>query len=134
MYEKSLDERAFELLLFYRGLEPDDVCESCNGMGVRTYGTTSTWMHQAGGASIVSGVCDKCWGSGSKTKKGCDLRRFYSAINCARTALGKIVADCGRVCGECEICEHESCRSSHMSWEIAKQAIEDLSKYNSHER
>lgn len=41
-------------------------CPGCSGLGVKTYGSTSTWAGGIGGQAITSGVCDKCWGSGDK--------------------------------------------------------------------
>jgi hypothetical protein len=39
-------------------------CQGCCGVGVRVYGSTSTWRDGAGGCSMSSDVCDRCWGSG----------------------------------------------------------------------
>lgn len=39
-------------------------CVSCQGLGVRVYGSTSTWRGGVGGSTITTDVCDHCWGSG----------------------------------------------------------------------
>ena len=50
-------------------LVDDDVCCSeCSGSGYRLYGDTSTWRGGAGGQMMTADVCNKCWGSGDKTK------------------------------------------------------------------
>ncbi len=43
-------------------------CKSCNGLGIKTYGSTATWHGGIGGSQITSDVCDKCWGSGDQHK------------------------------------------------------------------
>lgn len=51
-------------------------CDVCQGLGKRWYGNTSTWRKSIGGASMTIGVCDSCWGSGDKNRKGEDLREL----------------------------------------------------------
>jgi len=41
-------------------------------------------------------------------------------------ALRKINSDFGKVCLNFEICTHESCRSSHASWETATKALNEI--------
>jgi hypothetical protein len=43
-------------------------------------------------------------------------------------ALNEIKNNQGHVCGEFEICTHESCRSSHASWEIASAALDKINQ------
>ena len=44
------------------------VCEKCSGIGSLLYGNTSTWRESVGGSAMTTGVCNKCWGSGSQEK------------------------------------------------------------------
>lgn len=55
--------------LAYRGVDLEDVCGKCKGAGTRVYGSTSTWRGGIGGQRMTTGVCDRCWGSGSETKR-----------------------------------------------------------------
>jgi len=48
------------------------------------------------------------------------VHELCNEIGPLRNALDKIIKNEGKVCPEYEICKHESCRSSHASWEIAK--------------
>lgn len=59
---------AFNEFLEMRGVDPDDPCPDCSGLGVKTYGDTSTWRHGVGGQSFTNAVCDKCWGSGDSRR------------------------------------------------------------------
>lgn len=54
---------------------PEDLCPSCSGLGVKAYGSTSTWRGGPGGQMVTAGVCNKCWGSGSKSRPWTDLRK-----------------------------------------------------------
>lgn len=65
-----------ESFLNWRGIELGNECETCQGAGVYTYGSTSTWRMTAGGQMMTTGTCDKCWGSGDRHKKGIDLRKL----------------------------------------------------------
>lgn len=49
-------------------VDEGDCCLDCAGSGYKTYGSTSTWRGGAGGATLTSDVCNKCWGSGSGSK------------------------------------------------------------------
>ena len=42
-------------------------CEECGGSGYRVYDSTATWREGAGGSTMTTDVCDKCWGSGDST-------------------------------------------------------------------
>lgn len=61
-------EDLFDRLLLWRGIDLDDACLVCNGAGWRAYGDTATWRGGIGGQMITGGVCDACWGSGSKSR------------------------------------------------------------------
>lgn len=72
------------------GVNGDDWCRGCGGHGRRSYGSTSTWHGGPGGQIVTSDVCDKCWGTGRRFKKGTDLKRFlreFSALNYEVSAL-----------------------------------------------
>lgn len=55
--------------LDWRGIDPGDKCSACGGAGSRAYGSTATWRGGIGGRAITSDVCNRCWGSGSKTHR-----------------------------------------------------------------
>ena len=59
---------------YYRGIEEGDACSDCGGTGIKTYGSTATWHGGIGGQMMTSGICDRCWGSGSKSKPWLNLR------------------------------------------------------------
>lgn len=64
-------------VLSWRHIYPeqgDVVCGLCGGSGVRVYGSTATWRGGAGGATITTDVCDKCWGSGASNRPWLNLR------------------------------------------------------------
>lgn len=67
-------EEALDWLRTMRGVE--DPCPRCQGMGRRSYGSTATWRGGIGGQSITDDVCDVCWGTGDKFRRGVDLRRM----------------------------------------------------------
>ena len=75
-------EEFLQMLQDYRGVE--DPCPSCDGMGVRAYGDTSTWVGGIGGQMITQGVCDKCWGSGDKTRPWLNLRKLSRKMSLIR--------------------------------------------------
>lgn len=65
------DSRRFAFLniLRMKGVESEEnVCQPCGGIGVRIYGSTSTWRGGIGGCAMTNDVCDRCWGSGDKTR------------------------------------------------------------------
>jgi hypothetical protein len=71
-------ERFYEWFLELKGIDKDDVCPECNGFGTKTYPNTSTWRHGIGGQAITTGVCDRCWGSGSKSRPWRSWRTYDS--------------------------------------------------------
>ncbi len=64
----------FQQFLDWRDIRT--VCEGCHGSGHLLYGNTSTWRGGIGGASMTSGVCDHCWGSGDADNHWTDLRKL----------------------------------------------------------
>lgn len=79
----SVPNEEFRHMLNLRGVKSP--CTICQGTGVRLYGSTSTWRGGMGGASMTYGVCDACWGTGDKRRKGEDLRELYKTINAIKT-------------------------------------------------
>ncbi len=77
--EIDMATRVHEYMLELRGIE--EACETCRGSGVRAYGSTATWRGGIGGCSMTQDVCDSCWGSGDKHRKGADLRRVLNTID-----------------------------------------------------
>jgi hypothetical protein len=69
-----------QLLEIIRGIEPGSECLRCDGWGVRSYATTSTWRGGAGGSTGTTDVCDGCWGSGNRHKPWLNLRRREEEI------------------------------------------------------
>jgi DnaJ-class molecular chaperone len=61
--------KSFEAFLEWREIEPGDACKGCQGSGRMVYSNTSTWHHGIGGQAITSDVCEKCWGSGSSSRR-----------------------------------------------------------------
>lgn len=59
----------------------DDPCQLCGGAGVRVYGSSSTWRGGYSGQMMTSDVCDVCWGTGDKRRKGTDLRRLNAFLS-----------------------------------------------------
>lgn len=60
---------------FYDIIE-GDFCLECNGSGYKLYGSTATWRGGIGGQAMTTSVCDKCWGSGSKSKPWPSWREY----------------------------------------------------------
>jgi hypothetical protein len=56
-------------------LDPDEACSGCDGAGYKAYGDTSTFWGGIGGQTITSGVCNECWGSGSRINPWPDHRK-----------------------------------------------------------
>ena len=102
---KDAQKEVYELLLSYRGLEPDDVCRACSGFGRRSYGSTSTWRGGIGGQMLTADVCNKCWGTGSKTRKGADLKKIGSEM----AALKRQVKDMRQIVDNCT-CWQNDCQ------------------------
>jgi hypothetical protein len=63
----DISELFYFNILEQRGVS--NMCTHCSGLGVKSYGDTSTWHGGAGGQAITSDVCDHCWGSGDEFKK-----------------------------------------------------------------
>lgn len=59
-----------------RGLHPSELCESCQGLGCRSYSSTSTWRGGIGGHAVTIGQCDSCWGSGDKYQPWPNIRKL----------------------------------------------------------
>lgn len=71
LYEKELDWRYEHISLVANRLDillDGDQCDDCGGSGVKVYATTGTYRSGAGGCMPTDDVCDKCWGSGRKSK------------------------------------------------------------------
>jgi hypothetical protein len=69
-------QAAVDHVLGLRGVETP--CETCHGMGVRTYPSTAGWRHEVGGATSTKDVCDSCWGTGDAVRTGVNLRRLFA--------------------------------------------------------
>ena len=84
-------------MLQLRSIELDDVCKICMGYGTRRYSNTSTWRGGMGGASITTGICDQCWGSGDRVHEWLNLRslREDNAEAVARDAVDALARSCG---------------------------------------
>lgn len=78
MDEKIDEDDVFQRFLEWRGVEKP--CKKCGGSGVVVYPTTATWQGGAGGMTITSGACDRCWGSGDEERKWTNLRSLYLQI------------------------------------------------------
>lgn len=70
------DKKMYDRMLEWRGLSKgyDTICTACNGSGVKSYASTSTWVGGYGGSMMTTDVCNKCWGTGKENQKGVDLR------------------------------------------------------------
>ena len=69
-----------EELLQWRDIEPDDACPKCGGCGSTMYGNTATWGRGVGGDMMTYDICDKCWGSGSKSHPWINLRKLSGIL------------------------------------------------------
>lgn len=73
-----MDRQEFKNYLRHvRGVE--DPCQSCQGLGVRSYSSTATWRGGMGGQAFTQDVCDKCWGSGDVSRPWADIRKMERA-------------------------------------------------------
>ncbi|MBI2405089.1 hypothetical protein HYV22_02825 [Candidatus Gottesmanbacteria bacterium] len=68
----------------------DNVCRTCQGLGTKGYGDTSTWRHTIGGQAMTTDVCDKCWGSGDEHRKGVDLRALRNSTHLFKSGIFKL--------------------------------------------
>lgn len=82
-------------MLRWRGV--DDLCEKCEGSGVRVYGSSSTWRGGAGAAVTTNDVYDVCWGTDDKYRRGVDLRvmRDEEAVRAAKAAVDHLARSVG---------------------------------------
>lgn len=71
------------LLIEERGVR--DVCNDCDGLGTKSYGSTATWRGGVGGQAFTTDVCNKCWGSGDSGRKW----PSHSEIQSLRERLAK---------------------------------------------
>lgn len=69
-------EHLTEHFLSWRGV--DEACAKCLGAGCRPYPSGSGWRGGISGQVITTDVCDSCWGTGDKNRKGADLRAMRS--------------------------------------------------------
>lgn len=99
LYDQRSNQRALveDDVLWRRGIEPDEVCDKCHGMGVRSYSNTSLWRGGIGGQAISSGICDGCWGSGNKDKPWMNLRTME--VDMRRQIAEQAVDALARSCG-----------------------------------
>lgn len=60
---------SLEDFLDWRNIIPGNQCDECGGAGGYFYANTATWRRAGvAGQAITYDVCDKCWGSGDKTR------------------------------------------------------------------
>lgn len=86
-----------DLIESFTGVRLEEACERCHGLGRRSYPSTSTWRGGIGGQMITEDVCDSCWGSGSRLRKGADPRRI--ALHSRwRTLKDVVKAICAEEC------------------------------------
>ena len=83
------------MFLEWRGIAPNDYCRACEGSGMKVYASTAQWRGGIGGAACTPGPCDACWGSGSASYPGVDLRK-RERLQEERDAL---LASCGWIAG-----------------------------------
>lgn len=50
-------------------------CPRCSGLGVRSYGSTSTWRGGPGGQMVTKDICNSCWGSGDAKNHWLNLKK-----------------------------------------------------------
>lgn len=81
-------DHVFKEFLEYRGVEMP--CGVCNGMGTRTYGSNTTWRGGIGGQVITLDVCNSCWGTGDKHRKGVDLIAMLDKIKQLQAIVNKV--------------------------------------------
>lgn len=92
---RDLDDRGARERLRWRHVE--DPCETCGGAGVRMYGNGATWRGGMSAAACAVDVCDVCWGTGDRFRRGLDLRalRAEERDRIAKAALTALVDSCG---------------------------------------
>jgi len=52
-----------------------------------------------------------------------EFRELRAKAKLMQDALERIVQECGKVCQNFEVCEHQSCGSSYLSWAIADAVV-----------
>lgn len=70
-------DEILEAVLRYRDVE--DPCTTCRGFGTRAYSSTATWRGGMGGQLCTTDVCDMCWGTGDRHRRGADLRAMRNS-------------------------------------------------------
>lgn len=80
-----------------------DPCEVCGGRGARPYNTSATWR---GGAAVPGhsiDVCDRCWGTGDRFRRGVNLRvmRDEERVRVAELAVSAIAEAAGATIDIC---------------------------------
>jgi hypothetical protein len=88
-------DQSLALFLEWRDISPKDACRECQGSGRKVYGSTAQWRGGIGGAAMTPGVCDACWGSGSASRPGVDLRQHERLVQERDALLGA----CGWLAG-----------------------------------
>jgi len=83
-------QEAKAYMLQVRGVKAYDACKTCGGMGKRCYGNTSTWRGGIGGQAMTTGVCNKCWGSGSTSVPGANLKKMEGEIKSLRAKVKRL--------------------------------------------
>lgn len=67
-------------ILAMRGIfDKEDICGDCEGLGIKSYPNTATYMRGSGisGQAFTDDICDKCWGSGNINRPFRDLRKAF---------------------------------------------------------
>lgn len=67
-----------ESLLATARIMAEDACVGCGGYGYKHYSSTATWHGDDGHPTTTRGICDKCWGTGERGRRGVDLRAMES--------------------------------------------------------
>ena len=90
---KYTADDVFLMFLEWRGIDiaMNKPCDKCDGSGVRSYASTSTWRGGIGGMMVTLDVCDFCWGSGVKEKPWPSWRKLLT-----RTVDNRSVDSCPR--------------------------------------
>lgn len=66
-------QAAIDHVLRLRGVETP--CETCHGLGTRTYSNGATWRGGMGTCMSEKDICDTCWGTGDAHRTGVNLRK-----------------------------------------------------------
>jgi hypothetical protein len=86
----EIQEQRIQCFLDWRGVEGP--CTVCGGTGKKAYGSTATWHGGIGGATMTSGVCDHCWGSGDEHNHGADLRKMIGVLRAKDARIAELEA------------------------------------------